>query len=232
MNEIRLLLVEDDTAFSQIVKDSLELTGDYIVYTAKDGQEGYSAFKSLVPEVIVSDVEMPKMSGLEMVKLIRKEDENIPILLASAHTGAKDLSDGFKLNVDNYIKKPYLAGELNWHIKAIMRRVHQVQEEAEKIENTVFTLGRYLLDLKNCVLVLDEERFDLTIREAEILQMLYENKGIVVKRKDILLHFWGTDNFYTSRSLDVFVSKLRKYLKKDPSIQIQTIRGEGLRLIL
>jgi len=230
MDEIRLLLVEDDPAFSQIVKDSLELTGNYIVCVAKNGLEGYNAYKSFLPEIIVSDVEMPEMSGLEMVKQIRAENNNIPILLASARTNPRDLADGYKLEIDDYIKKPYLPAELELHIKAILRRVRKT-EEISKEENGLYPLGSYLFNIKNYYLQRDTEQYELTVRETQILQVLCENKGGIVKRKDILQQFWGTDDFYTSRSLDVFVRKLRKYLEKDSAVQIITVRGEGLKLV-
>lgn len=231
MDEIRLLFVEDDAAFSQVVKDSLELTGDYIVYTAKNGLDGYTAYKSFAPEIIVSDVEMPEMSGLEMVKRIRAEDKDIPVLLASALVKPKDLADGYKLEVDDYIKKPYLPAELELHIKAILRRIRKTdQPDKEGAEH--YLLGTYLFNIKHHFLQRGDKQLKLTIREAQILQILCENKNEVVKREEILQQFWDIRDFYASRSLDVFVSKLRKYLEEDTSVQIITVRGEGLKLML
>lgn len=229
MKEIKLLLVEDDIDYREVVKDSLELMGNYNVFAAKDGQEGYEGYKTFLPDIIVSDVDMPLMSGLEMVTKIREEDADIPILFASARYSARDLANGFKLEIDDYIKKPYLPGELELHIKSILRRVAKVKQ-INKEESLSFPLGSYLFDLKGHCLRRGEEALNLTVREAQILQLLYEEKGELVKRKDILMQFWGADDYYASRSLDVFISNLRKYLEQDDAVQIVTIRGEGLIL--
>lgn len=229
MAEIKLLLVEDNLDFSQVVKDSLELMGDYDVYVAPNGVMGYEAYKSFMPDLIISDVEMPQMSGLEMVERIRREDKMIPIIFASAKTEPKDLAKGFRLDIDDYIKKPYLPAELHLHIRAILRRVGSLRKENQK--NTIFRIGGYLFNSEVHILVWKDEKIELTFRESQILEMLCEQKGNVVKRENILQRFWGTDDFYTSRSLDVFISKLRKILAEDTSIQIQTVRGEGLRMI-
>jgi DNA-binding response OmpR family regulator len=230
MCEIKILLVEDDAAYSQVVKDSFELMGGYDVCVAGNGMEGYEAYKTFRPDLIVSDVDMPKMSGLEMVACIRKENHTIPIIMASAKTGPKDLGKGFQLDIDDYIKKPYLPAELSLHIKAVLRRTI-IQENPTPDKTRLHAIGTYLFNAHTHLLRWREEEFELTAREAQILEMLYEQKGEIVKREYILQRFWTKDDFYTSRSLDVFVSKLRKYLEKDASIQIQTVRGEGLRLI-
>lgn len=227
MMEIKLLLVEDDPDFCQVVKDSLELTGDYDVYAAKNGIAGYEAYKTCMPDIVVSDVEMPEMSGLEMVKRIRQENPTIPIILASAKADPKDLAKGFKLNIDDYIKKPYLPGELDFHIKAILRRTNNVK----KPDIGVYSIGIYSFNPQRRILKWGNEEIELTPRESQILEMLYKHKGAIVKREDILNEYWEINDFYTSRSLDVFINKLRKHLGNDTSIQIQTVRGEGLQLI-
>jgi DNA-binding response OmpR family regulator len=230
MHEIKILLVEDDPIFSQVVKNSLELMGDYDVCLAENGVEGYEAYKTFGPDLIISDVEMPKMSGFEMVKCIRDEDAIIPIIMASAKTEPKDLSKGFHLDIDDYVKKPYLPAELNLHIKAVLRRT-AIQKNPNPDKSMLHPIGAYLFNPHTHLLKWREEEFELTARESHILEMLYKQKGEIVRREDILQRFWSKDDFYASRSLDVFVSRLRKYLGKDTSIQIQTIRGEGLCMI-
>jgi DNA-binding response OmpR family regulator len=230
MREIKVLLVEDDPACSQVVKDSLELMGGYDVCVAGNGAEGCEAYKTFRPDLIVSDVEMPKMSGFEMVKCIRDEDPAIPIIMASAKTDPKDLAKGFHLDIDDYVKKPYLPAELNLHIKAVLRRT-VIQENPVPDKTMLYSIGAYLFNPCIHLLKWGEEEFELTARESQILEMLYKQKGEIVKREDILQRFWTKDDFYASRSLDVFVSRLRKYLGKDTSIQIQTVRGEGLCMI-
>ena len=229
MAEIRLLLVEDDPDFCQVVKDSLELTGDYEVFTAGDGVAGYDAYKAIRPDIIVSDIDMPKMSGHEMVERIKENDEITPIILASAYTDPRNMAKGYNLYIDEYLKKPFLPAELDLRIKAIIRRINRPRAERQK-EDEVYLLGEYRFNPKTNVLSHGEEESVLTERESQILQMLYEKRGDVLKRDDILQRFWSNNDFYASRSLDVFVAKLRKYLEKDPSVKIVTVRGEGLRL--
>ena len=229
MDNIKLLLVEDNERFRQVTKDTLELTGKYEVFEAENGQEGYKAYKSFAPDVIVTDVDMPVMSGLEMIENIRKEDTDIPILISSGMTDAKYIGKGYYLGIDNYIKKPYLPAELDHCIQAIFRRINKTLK-INKEENITYQLGSFLFDLKNHCLIREDNKVNLTTREAQILQLLYENKGNVVKRKDILGQFWGNDDFYSSRSLDVFITKLRKCLENDKSVEIVTVRSEGLKL--
>ena len=230
MEAIKLLLVEDNDDFREITKDTLELTGKYEIFEAKNGLEGYKAYKSFAPDIISADIEMPVMSGLEMIKKIREEDYFIPILISSGEANAKNIGIAYNLEIDSLIKKPYSPLELDCCITAIFRRIAKT-EMIKKNENKVYVLGSYTFDLKNFCLIRDGNKKSLTSREALILQVLYESKGEVVKRKDLLEQFWGVDDFYTSRSLDVFISKLRKDLNEDKSIEIVTVRGEGLKLL-
>lgn len=228
MEKIRLLFVEDDASFSFVIKGSLELTGEYDVHAALNGKEGLEIFNNTAIDVIVSDIEMDGMDGLEMVKRIRQKDTEIPILFATGRTSAQDVLNGYELNVDNFIKKPYLPDELNAHIKAILKRTKRNVAAKEQPE---ITIGNYTFNIYTHVLSKEKTR-KLTQREAAILMRLYENKGETVKREDLLDELWGRNDFFTSRSLDVFISSLRKYLSEDEHIELQTVRGEGLRLIV
>lgn len=229
MNKIKLLLVEDDESLAFIIKGSLELTGHYDVYTAVNGKEGVEAYGTFKPDVIVSDIEMPEMCGQELVSLIRQKDRQIPILLATARTSSQDVIQGYNLGADNYIKKPYLVEELDAQIQAILRRTLPI-EQVTPDNSDIYPIGLYKLHLKHRYLQLNDKHTKLTEREVLILWMLYDQKGEIVKRDDILMQFWGGSNFYVSRSLDVFIRNLRKYLSDDPSIQIETIRGKGFKL--
>ncbi|MDR1056250.1 MAG: response regulator transcription factor [Prevotellaceae bacterium] len=229
MNVIKLLLVEDDEAYSFILKGSLELTGFYEVYTASNGEEGLEAYYKFMPEVIVSDIEMPLMNGMDMVKKIRQTDDKILILFTTARTSPKDLIDGLNLGVDTYIRKPFLPEELNAHIQALLKRSSQKFQD-NKSKKEIYPLGNYLFNFNSRHLYWKGEQINLTEREAKILLKLYQNKGEIVKRQDILIEFWGINDFYTSRSLDVFIRNLRRYIANDDSVEIQTIRNEGLRL--
>lgn len=226
---IKLLLIEDDINLCYILKSSLEeLIGDYEVTTASNGEEGLQILASnYIPDIIVSDIDMPVLNGLDMVKHIRKSNTEIPIIFATAKKTSNDVTAGYDSGVDNYIKKPFLPEELNAHIKALLRiknnQIIKPKEEACRI-------GKYIFDPKLYYLEYESEKQNLTSREAQLLTLLYDNKGQVVLREDILNKFWGTNDYFTSRSLDVFISKMRRYLSEDRTVSIKNIKGVGLIL--
>lgn len=225
---IKLLLVEDDVNLSYMIKGGLEdMIGGYEVAHALNGEDGVKAWKQFQPDIIVSDVEMPVMDGFSMVKLIREKDNDIPIVFATAKKSPKDVTIGYSLGVDNYIKKPFLPEELDAHIQAVLRL-----QNKRRTHETIYILGKFRFDPKHLNLSDASSKRDLTTRETQILQMLCENKGEIVPRGEILNRLWKTNDFYSSRSLDVFVKKLRNYLAADSSIEIQTVKGIGLRLIV
>jgi DNA-binding response OmpR family regulator len=227
---IKLLLIEDDTNLNYIIKSGLELiTGGYEVSTAADGAEGLVLWKTCRPDIIVSDIEMPVINGLEMVKKIRQTDKEIPIVFITGKTASKDVTTGYEAGVNNYIKKPFMPEELDAHIKAL---INLRNETKIRMKNAVHQVGKYLFNPKNFTLTYDHsEKEKLTARESKILELLLENKGEIVKREDILETLWeNADSVFASRSLDVFISKLRKYLSKDGSISIKNIKSTGLIL--
>ncbi len=232
MRNIKLLLVEDDEAFAFIVKGSLELLGNYEVCAAKNGFEGLKAYASFDPDIIVSDIEMPEMTGWEFIKKVREKDLRIPVLFASGRTNPKDVIDGYEIGVDNYIKKPYLVEELNAHVRAILRRMPDFEDNDEHKAKGLIPIGQYLLHVNSRTLQMKGEEYKLTEMETKILMLLYERRGELVKRDELLIDIWGINDFFASRSLDVFVSKLRKYLEGDKSVKINTLRGEGLLMTL
>ena len=234
MDTIRLLLVEDDEALAYMLKGSLELMGNYQIHTASNGVEGLSLYDEIHPDIIVSDVEMAEMSGFEMVKKIRETDAHTPIIFASARKSPKDFIEGLHIGADNFIRKPYLPEELNIQILALLRRIND-QHSKDTKNAKQYSFGNYLFDAELRILQLNgssESQLHLTEREVNILEILLTEKGNVVKRDKILVSLWGDNNFYTARSLDVFMTKIRKYLHLDSSVEIQTIRGEGFRLIV
>lgn len=230
MSKIKLLLVEDDESLSFIVKGSLELTGSYEVFVTSNGKEGLEAYSSFNPDVIVSDIEMPEMSGEEFVVQIRQFDKRVPFIFATAKTSPQDLIRGYQFGIDNYIRKPYLSEELDAHIRGILKRVGDMVIGTEPVNPDVYSLGRYLFHVKHHYLQLGDEHIKLSGREAEILWMLYEKKNELVKRVDILNKYWGKTDYYSSRSLDVFLRNIRRHLERDPSVKIITERGEGFIL--
>lgn len=226
---IKLLVVEDDPTLLYIVQSSLQdMIGGYEVFTATDGAEGLKAWKEHRPDVIISDIDMPTMTGIEMVKRIRETDGDTPILFASGMTSPSAVVDGYSIGVDNYVKKPYIPEELNAHIRAVLKMKSGAKT---RNESECYQMGMYLLDACHATLRNDKtgEVRVLTVREAGILQTFCENKDAVVSRAAILSRFWETEDndFFVSRSLDVFMTKLRKYLKDDPRIVIKTIKKVG-----
>lgn len=230
---IKLLVVEDDPTLSYIVKNELqEIIGGYEVTTATNGAEGLKAWETHHPDIIISDIDMPVMNGFQMVERIRETDGDTPILFTSALTSPKDVREGYKLGVNNYVKKPFVPDELDAHIHAILK-----MKAGTKLrnENEHYKLGRFTLDAKHATLHNDEtgEKETLTVREAKILQLLCENMNETVERKAILSRFWNTeDDYFASRSLDVFITKLRKLLKDEPCIELKNIRGVGYIMTL
>jgi len=228
MLKTKLLFVEDDPSFSYIIKNSLELGGQYEIQTASNGQEGLEIYQYFNPDVIVADIEMPGLDGMEMVKEIRLQNSFIPILLASGHTNVQNVLKGYKLNVDNFIKKPYIPEELDAHIQAVLRRTRISLSLHEN--KSIIIFGDYIFNIDKQILQYKNITHKLTNTEVKILEKLYEQRGKMVLRDLFLEDIWGINDFFTSRSLDVFLSRLRKYLSYDPNVRIETVRGKGLLL--
>ncbi len=230
---IKLLLVEDDTNLSYIVHSGLqEIIGGYEVITAFNGKEGLEVWREHHPDIIISDIDMPVMDGFEMVRLIRETDGDTPILFASALTSPKDVRKGYDIGVNNYVKKPFIPDELDAHLHAILKMKEGTKS---RDESGICRFGKYVLDAKQAFLLNNESgnKTTLTVREAQLLQLLAQNKGEVVNRETILNRFWNTDDdYFASRSLDVFITKLRKLFANDPQIDIVTKRGIGLSLVV
>lgn len=228
---IKLLLVEDDANLCYIIRCGLEdMIGGYEVITAANGKEGLEIWKEQHPDVIVSDIEMPVMDGYEMVRCIRETDGDTPIVFTSGRVSPKDVVKGYELGVNNYIKKPFLAEELNAHIGALLKMKQGI---GAKNESEIYKIGgHYVFDAAHAVLKQPSgvER-TITEREAKLLHLLCEKKNEVVRRDAILSKLWDTEgDFFASRSLDVFVNRLRKMFADDGQVQIKTIKGVGLCL--
>jgi len=225
---IKLLLIEDDVNLGYIIKSSLEeVIGGYEVFMATNGLEGLNALSDISPDIIVSDVDMPILDGIEMVKKIRLTDHHIPIIFASSKSTSKDVTLGYSAGVNNYIKKPFLPEELDAHIKALL---NLNQKQSAKKEDSKYSIGKYIFDPKHYCIEYDSKKQRLSLRESQLLTLLCENMGEVVHRDDILIKYWGANDYFTSRSLDVFISKIRNYLSNDTSVSIKNIKGVGIIL--
>lgn len=230
---IKVLLVEDDKNLCFILRSSLEqMIGGYQVTVATNGREGLEALEREAFDVVVSDVEMPVMDGKEMTHAIRERHPNLAIILITGLTTARDVINGYQSGADFYIKKPFLPEELDAHIQAILRmkRENRPAPIAEKETNVTYTIGQYRFVPSGNQLLFGDERQNLTPKEARILEMLCRKKGEVVNRDEILTAIWETADFYSSRSLDVFITKLRRYLSKDPNITLKVLKGVGICL--
>ncbi|MCD8029825.1 MAG: response regulator transcription factor [Bacteroides sp.] len=226
---IKLLLVEDDPNLSYIIQGGLEdVIGGYEVITASNGKEGLQMWKEHAPDIIISDIEMPVMDGYQMVERIRQTDTDTPILLASARISPKDVTAGYRIGANNYIKKPFIPEELDAHIQGVLKLKNNI---SSRNESNLLKIGEYTLDADHASLRHTSGTVvTLTSREAEVLRTLCQNKGQIVRREAILEKFWNTEgnDYFASRSLDVFISKLRKKLADDPRVEIKVIKGVGI----
>ena len=221
---IQVLLAEDEPSLGMIVKESLE-TRDFIVHHALDGEEAYKIYKKESIDVLVLDVMMPKKDGFTLAKEIRAENKHIPIVFLTAKSQTKDVVEGFEHGGNDYLKKPFSMEELIVRIKALLNRL-QLKENHENIP-----LGNYVFNYTKQNLQLNQENQTLTHKEAELLFHLVQKKNEILDRTFILKKLWGDDDFFNARSMDVFISKLRKKLKADESIQIVNVRGYGYKLM-
>lgn len=226
MDKIRVLLVEDEPTLAMIIKDTLD-GEEFEVILAANGEEGLSRYREAMPDIIVTDIMMPKIDGFTMVRHIRKTDRQIPVLFLSARSAANDVVEGFELGGNDYLKKPFGMAELIIRIKALLNKISVRKEESSN-----FTLGQYTFDSITQTLQYCGEKQLLSNRESEILKRLCENKDHVLPMKDVLLELWGDDSFFNARSLHVFITKLRHKLSKDESIKILNVRGIGYKLII
>ena len=227
-NKITVLLVEDEQTLAMIIKDTLE-ENDFIIHTANDGEEGLSLFFELHPDVLVADVMMPKMNGFEMVRRIRQTDKQTPVLFLTARSAINDVVEGFELGANDYLLGFGLRQAMISQIKALMGKAFLFTEN--KVANH-FEIGSYLFDPVAQTLLHAGTRQELSHRESEILKRLCENRNQVVNTQDVLLELWGDDSFFNSRSLHVFITKLRHKLSQDEQIRIVNVRGIGYKLIV
>lgn len=224
MSKIKMLLAEDEESLGMIVQESLE-TRNFEVSVAHNGVEALEFFLNKKFDVLVLDVMMPEKDGLTLAREIRKIDKQIPIIFLTAKSQVQDVVDGFQSGANDYLKKPFSMEELIIRIQALINRINLVQESKTQ------PIGKYTFDYIKQTLEMSNEIFTLTHREAELLQMLLNNKNEIVERSVILTKIWGKDDFFNGRSMDVFITKLRKKLSQDNSIQIVNIRSQGYKLI-
>lgn len=226
--KIEVLLVEDEQTLSMIIKDTLE-EKSFIIRTAFNGEEGLRLFFECRPDVVVADVMMPRMDGFEMIRRLRQTDKKTPVIFLTARSAINDVVEGFELGANDYLKKPFGMQELIVRIKALVGKAFN---DTEKEKSSKFEIGNYLFDSITQSLIFAGVRQELSHRESEILHRLCENRNQVVNAQDVLLDLWGDDSFFNSRSLHVFMTKLRHKLSQDERIRIVNVRGIGYKLIV
>lgn len=228
MSNTKVFYVEDELFLARIVKESLE-SRDFEVIMEHDGAKAVNLFKRTQPDICVLDVMLPNKDGFEIADEIRELNANIPIIFLTAKTQTEDVIKGFTLGGNDYIRKPFSMEELIARIHNLLRLN---KEGAKKITTDSVKIGKYNFQINRQVLRSDKEQRKLSFRESELLKVLYESRDRVIDRKDILNLLWGNDSFFNSRNLDVYITKLRSYLKDDPSLEIITIKGIGYRFVV
>ena len=225
----KILLVEDEMSLALLIKDSLE-SESYAVKHAPNGQIALDIFQSEEFDLIILDVMMPKVNGFDVSKAIRLTNRDVPILFLTAKVQVKDVVKGFESGANDYIRKPFSMQELIVRMKYLLKDKDLMQNDNSG-DNQINRIGAYTFNSRTFVLKTEDEERKLTAKEAHLLEALCNQKNMIVTKEHLLLSVWGDDSFFNSRSLDVFISRLRKYLSKDEAISILNIRGIGYKLI-
>ncbi len=230
----KILLVEDDPNFGDVLRSYLEMN-DYDVTLATDGLAGWDAYrKNNQYNLCILDVMMPKKDGFSLAKDIREKDKSMPIIFLTAKTMKEDILQGFKLGADDYISKPFNSEELLYRIQAVLKRAAPKPDPKDEIKD--FKIGKYHFNYPLRSLIMEgapeSEEAKLSPKEAQLLKMFCIRLNDILPRSEALVKIWGEDNYFTARSMDVFVTKLRKYLAADSDIEIVNIHGNGFQLLI
>lgn len=224
MRNFKILYAEDDETLAFLTKDNLE-QNNYEVIHCSDGKSALKIFEEEEFDVCIFDIMMPKMDGFQLAEAVRKMDVDVPIIFLSAKTLKEDRIKGLRLGADDYLVKPFSIEELLLKIEIFLKRSQKNIPAAK----TIYEVGKYQFDTKNFILFNEEEKVGLTQREAELLKLFLDHKNSVLKREQILTSLWGTDDYFMGRSLDVFISRLRKILANEEGISIENLHGIGFR---
>ena len=225
--KLRILLCEDDENLGMLLREYLQAKG-YIADLFPDGDAGYKAFLKNKYDICVFDVMMPKKDGFTLAQEVRNANAEIPIIFLTAKTLKEDILEGFKLGADDYITKPFSMEELTFRVEAILRRVRGKKNR----ETNVYKIGKFTFDIQKQILAINGEQTKLTTKESELLSLLCSHANDVLNRDFALKTIWIDDNYFNARSMDVYITKLRKHLKDDPAIEIINIHGKGYKLII
>ncbi len=219
-----LLYVEDDETLGFVTKDNLQLNGFQVTHCS-NGIDALKSFENETFDLCVLDIMMPEMDGFQLAEKIRKQNAQIPIIFLTAKSLKEDKIKGLQLGADDYLTKPFSIEELMLKVEVFLRRKFISNPDADKI-----SIGKYVFDYTNLKLIFNSEQKGLTQKEGDLLKMLILNKNQILKRAQILKELWGEDDYFLGRSMDVFISRLRKYLKSDECLKIENVHGVGFRL--
>lgn len=228
----KILLVEDDPNLGLLLQDYLQLKGKFDVVLCSDGEEGLKAFTKHHFDLCILDVMMPKKDGFSLGKEIRKTNQQVPIIFATAKAMMEDKASAYDLGGDDYITKPFRIEELLLRINALLKRSSSQEQSTNEPVQTQFQIGKYTFDYTTQLISFNDQQQKLSTKEAELLQLLCLKKNSVLTREEALLSIWHDDNYFNGRSMDVFLSKLRKYLKEDPKVEILNVHGKGYKLLV
>lgn len=223
----KILLVEDDPTLGFVVKDNLEQNG-YEVIHCPDGESGWQQYMKHNFDICLLDVMLPKRDGMHLATQIRKKNESVPILLLTAKSMDEDKIAGFRSGADDYITKPFNMQELLLRIEVFLKRTKKQEDNSPND----FKIGNLRFNYKDLLLYNDDEKHQLTQREADLLRYLAMNANRVLKREEILLNVWGKEDYFLGRSMDVFITKIRKHIRNQPDVELQTIHGIGFKFVL
>ncbi len=224
--KLHILLCEDEESLGMLVREYLQAKG-YDAELFLDGEAGYRAFMHNNYDMCLLDVMMPKMDGFALAHEIRMQNAEIPIIFLTAKNLKEDILEGFKLGADDYLTKPFSMDELVYRMEAILRRVKGTTQR-----NVVrYQLGRFTFDVQRQILAIDDKQVKLTTKESELLTLLCSHANEVLERELALKSIWIDDNYFNARSMDVYITKLRKHLREDPNVEINNVHGKGYRLI-
>lgn len=226
-NKLRILLCEDEESLGMLVREYLQAKG-YETELFLDGEAGYKAFTTQKYDVCLLDVMMPKMDGFTLAREIRAINTEVPILFLTAKNLKEDEAEGFRIGADDYFIKPFSMDRLVLRIEAILRRVKGTSQKVV----TRYQLGQFTFDTQRQLLTINGESTKLTTKESELLAMLCAHANNILERELALKTIWIDDNYFNARSMDVYITKLRKHLKADPAIEINNVHGKGYRLIV
>ena len=230
-NKTSVLLVEEDVDLRNSISENLNAV-DYKVYAAKKSIEGLDFFKKYDIDVCILDIEMTGIDGFALAAQIRILNPDVPMIFLTSKGLLVNILKDFEYGVDDYLTKPFTNEELLLRIKAVMRRVEKKDPFTYTLSGEKINIGRFVFDAKNMLLILDGKEQPLTRKEAALFKVLYDNKNDLVTRKKVLKMIWGNNDYFIGRSMDVFIARLRKYLKADPNVKILTVHGVGFRLVV